>query len=221
MPSWPQYGRPTPRGVALSNLAKKMPNNTLPSPGALQLKFVGLGIGTQNYTCLTGNATAEPGTTGALAKLYDLGTVLNNDRMAEWKIGSISALALSMKTQSPNKLNQYLQSQGYQQVLGDHFFTLTTPTFSLNKVKANPFPLAFVAKKAEMDAPKGSCPGTKNEGAIKWLQLADDKNLSQGGVNTVYRLETAGGNKPAKCQGQPKTFEVPYAAQYWVYGPAA
>lgn len=68
MPSWPQYGRPTPRGVTLDNLAKKMPNNTLPSPGALQLKFVGLGIGTQNYTCLTGNATAEPGTTGALGK---------------------------------------------------------------------------------------------------------------------------------------------------------
>jgi hypothetical protein len=154
------------------------------------------------------------------AKLYDLGTVLNNDPMAQWKIGSISALALSMKSQSPNKLTQYLASQGYQQVLGDHFFTLTTPTFSLNKVKAKPFPLAFVTKKAEMDAPKGSCPGTKNEGAIKWLQLADSANLSQGGVNTVYRIETAGGNKPATCQGQKAHFEVPYAAQYWVYGPA-
>jgi hypothetical protein len=45
--------------------------------------------------------------------------------------------------------------------------------------------------------------------------------LSSGGVNTVYRLETAGGNKPATCQGQKKYFEVPYAAQYWVYGPKA
>jgi hypothetical protein len=154
------------------------------------------------------------------AKLYDLGTALNNDPMAQWKIGSISALALSMKSQSPNKLTQYLASQRYQQVLGDHFFTATTPTFSLNKVKAKPFPLAFVTKKAEMDAPKGSCPGIKNEGAIKWLQLSDSANLSQGGVNTVYRIETAGGNKPATCQGQKAHFEVPYAAQYWVYGPA-
>ena len=128
-----------------------------------------------------------------------------------------------MKSQSPAMLNMYLQSQGYQQILGDHFFsplTVNTPTFSLNKVKANPFPLAFVTKKDEMIAPKSACPGVKGEGAIKWLRLVDEANLSKGGINTVYRLETAGGSAPATCEGQRKTFEVLYAAQYWVYGPA-
>lgn len=69
MPSWPQYGRPTPRGATLSNLAKQMPKSTLPAPDNLVLKFVGLGLGTQNYTCPGNNATAEPGTTGAVGKL--------------------------------------------------------------------------------------------------------------------------------------------------------
>lgn len=157
--------------------------------------------------------------TGAVAKLYDLGTRLNGDPLAQWKIGSISGLALQFHA-FPKLLDGYLQLQGYQRVLGDHFFTQTTPTFSLNKIPTTPFPIAFVAKKGEADAPKSACPGTKNEGAIKWLYLLDNGS-SQGGINTVYRLETAGGNKPKTCEGMAgKTnFEVPYAAQYWVYGP--
>lgn len=138
--------------------------------------------------------------------------------MANWKISSLSGLALSLESQ-PKMLDGYLQSQGYQRILGDHFFTQTTPTFSLNKVQANPFPIAFVTKAGFMDAPKSSCPGTKNEGAIQWLYLVDNDGRSQGGINTVYRLETAGGNKPAACQGYKDHFEVPYAAQYWVFGP--
>lgn len=143
--------------------------------------------------------------------------------MSQYKISTISGLALQFNGNT-RALDQYLRSQGYQQVLGEHYFTQTTPTFSLYKVQhdaGSPFPLAMVAKKGEMDAPKTSCPGTKAEGAIKWLYLADEgKGLSVGGIDTVYRLETAGGNKPSVCEGQKQTFEVPYAAQYWVYGPA-
>jgi hypothetical protein len=49
-------------------LAKLVPQNTLPPPGDLQLKYVLLGLGTQNYTCTTDNVTAIPGTTGALGE---------------------------------------------------------------------------------------------------------------------------------------------------------
>jgi hypothetical protein len=55
---------------AIPNLAKlqaMMPKSTLPSPDGLQLKFVGLGIGTQNYTC-GDDPNKEPGTTGATGK---------------------------------------------------------------------------------------------------------------------------------------------------------
>ena len=217
--AWPQY----PRATNLDGLSAKMPQNTLPQPTNLKLRYVLLGIGTQNYTCLSGNDTAAPDTTGAVAKLYDLGTQLNKDPWAQFKIPTISGLALSL-SKSPwggdRFLDEYLKQQGYSQWLGNHFFSpAKIPTFSLTQVKANPFPQAMVLKKAEMDAPKWACPGTTGEGAIKWLQLLDDQKLSQGGVNTVYRMETAGGKSPAVCKGQKKTFEVPYAAQYWVYGP--
>jgi hypothetical protein len=216
--AWPQY----PRATTLDNLASKMPQSSLPPPTNLKLKYVLLGLGTQNYTCLTANETAEPDTTGAVAKLYDIGTELNKDAWAQYKIPTISGLALSLFT-SPyggkQMVDSYLKQQKYAQWLGDHYFTAKVPTFSLTQVKSNPFPRAMVLKKADMDAPKTACPGSKGEGAIKWLQLVDDQNMSQGGVNTVYRIETAGGNKPKVCKGQPKTFEVPYAAQYWIFGP--
>jgi hypothetical protein len=216
--AWPQY----PRATNLDALSAKMPQNTLPPPTNLKLKYVLLGIGTQNYTCLTTNETAPPETTGAVAKLYDLGTQLSKDPWAQFKIPTISGLALSL-SKSPwggNKfLDEYLKQQGYNQLLGNHFFTVKVPTFSLTQVRENPYPRAMVLKKAEMDAPKWACPGTQGEGAVKWLQLVDDQKLSQGGVNTVYRIETAGGKSPAVCKGQKKTFETPYAAQYWVYGP--
>lgn len=141
--------------------------------------------------------------------------------MSQWKISTISGLALSLSTFGTRQLDMYLNAQGYNQWLGNHFFTLLVPTFSLYKVKSTPFPLAMVTKKADMDAPKTSCPGTQGEGAVKWLKLVDETGVSLGGVNTVYRLETAGGNKPALCKGMKQTFEVPYAAQYWIYGPKA
>ncbi|KAF1964788.1 hypothetical protein BU23DRAFT_594003 [Bimuria novae-zelandiae CBS 107.79] len=212
---------PQPNG--LSNLAKKMPANTLPAPTGLELKYVVLGVGTQNYTCLTEDQNAPTGTTGATAKLYDIGTRLNADTLAQWKIPAISGLALSLSAFGTWQLDMYLKAEGYSQWLGNHYFTEKIPTFSLYKTKTTPHPLAMV-KKVEngvMDAPKTSCPGTTGEGAVKWLYLPDNDGMSKGGVNTVYRLETAGGSPPATCNGQKKTFEVPYAAQYWVYGPKA
>lgn len=213
-----------PPATNLDSLAARYPKNDLPAPDGLQLKYVLLGVGTQNYTC-NGNETAAPGTTGAVAKLYDIGTRLNRDPLAPWKISSISGLALSLSS-FPNLLDGYLMLEGYNEWMGNHFFTqmdatTSIPTFYLDHVKATPFPIAMVTKKNAVDAPKSACPGTKNEGAIQWLQLVDEKGLSAGGVNTVYRVETAGGNKPAVCKDQKATFEVPYTAQYWVYGPKA
>ncbi|KAF2133686.1 hypothetical protein P153DRAFT_352955 [Dothidotthia symphoricarpi CBS 119687] len=202
----------------LSRLAKLFPQSDLPSPTDGQvLKYVALGLGTQNYTCLTGDENAVPGTTGALATLYDIGTSLNYDPIAKWKIGSISALALSLSVR-PQQLDLNLRSQGFEHMIGHHFFNGSTPTFSLDQL-AQPYPVARVAKVAETDPPKSACPGNQGEGAIKWLLLTDTVGISQGGINTVYRVETAGGNKSATCKGKKATFEVAYAAQYWIFGP--
>jgi hypothetical protein len=60
---WPGKQTYTPTSD-LSKLAKLMPESDLPVPDG-QLKYVVLGIGSQNYTC-TGSPDAAPGTTGAV-----------------------------------------------------------------------------------------------------------------------------------------------------------
>ncbi|KAF1849057.1 uncharacterized protein K460DRAFT_364966 [Cucurbitaria berberidis CBS 394.84] len=205
----------------LSRLAKLFPESSLPAPNE-SLKYVLLGIGTQNYTCPPGDENAVPGTTGAVATLYDIGSKLNDDPMAKWKIGSISPLALALSA-LPKTLTMGLKSQGFDKIAGHHFFgkisDINTPIFALDKLSLQPQPLAQVSKLNETDAPATSCPGNNGLGAIKWLYLKDTKNISQGGINTVYRVETAGGNKPATCKGMKPSWEVKYAAQYWVFGP--
>ena len=154
------------------------------------------------------------------ATLYDLGSALVYDPWAQWKLNTITPLALSMYW-NKDAMTWFLAASNYKQVLGKHFFTPASPssipTFSLYEVKENPFPIAYVAKKDNMTAPEQSFKGLTNEGAVPWLRLVDNGS-SQGGVNTVYRIETAGGASPKTCSGKPAHFEVPYAAQYWIYG---
>jgi hypothetical protein len=60
-----------------------------------------------------------------------------------------------------------------------------------------------------------TCPylGHQTDTNIKWILLKDTQGISQGGINTVYRIETAGGNKPHTCRGQKPDFTVDYVAQ--------
>jgi hypothetical protein len=53
----------------LEELAKLMPTNGLPLPNSLKLKYVVLGVGTQNYTCTSGDENDAPGTSGAIGKV--------------------------------------------------------------------------------------------------------------------------------------------------------
>jgi hypothetical protein len=136
--------------------------------------------------------------------------------MAKWKISSISPLALSLNEWAPRVVDISLRSQGYEHIAGHHFFAdvegNNTPTFAFDKLKT-PYPLTQVAKMNATDAPVNACPGKNGLPAVQWLYLQHQKGISQGGVNTVYRVETAGGNKPATCKGSPKSWEVKYAAQ--------
>jgi hypothetical protein len=51
----------------LDRLASMMPHSSLATPAG-QLKYVVLGLGTQNYTCASGDELAAPGTTGATGR---------------------------------------------------------------------------------------------------------------------------------------------------------
>lgn len=55
-------------------------------------------------------------------------------------------------------------------------------------------------------------------GNVPWLQLqAEVVTGSEGVVQQVYRLNTAGGSPPPTCAGQQAAFEIQYAAEYWLY----
>lgn len=96
-----------------------------------------------------------------------------------------------------------------QHLIGHHFFDLDTPIFALDRLGQVPYPIARVQKVDEADAPAPLVGGA----SIKWLLLKDTKGVSEGGIDTVYRIETAGGNKPATCKGQKPLTTVKYAAQ--------
>jgi hypothetical protein len=68
--------KPHANPSTLNNLV--IPSSTLPPPTGLVLKFVGLGIGTQNYTCATPSSTAVPASDGALGMFLRTQLVLNS-----------------------------------------------------------------------------------------------------------------------------------------------
>lgn len=148
--------------------------------------------------------------------MYDIGSQLSTNLLtAKWRIPAISGLALRLSIH-PKGLETYLRLEGFNRVVGHHFFGVSngtnTPVFALDQLTQSPYPIAQVSRVDGTDAPKSAYPGLQQEGAVPWLHLADT-GFSMGGIDTVYRLETAGGKGPASCQGRPGHFEVKYAAQ--------
>jgi len=177
-------------------------------------------VGTQNYTC-NGAASDGPGSNGAKADLYDMTPLLvGSSSMKQANIQAIPPLALSLNAYAPAMFSNLRLKQ-----VGKHFFAPGgVPTFDLSSAK--PAAKISVKKGASTPAPPPpvSCPGTRGEGAVDWLQLVDAGTTVQttttglaGGA--VYRVETAGGKSPATCSGLSGDVLVPYTAEYWIYGP--
>ena len=197
-------------------LTLKLPSSGLQDPTSISpkvsLKYIALGVGTQNYTCaaMPNSATATPVQVGAKAVLFDVGAFFQKLPIM---VNSLPPLALGLYAMTGQPDMSGITGGG---VLGDHYFNAAgQPVFDLTKVGAK----LTVKKLANVAAPADACPGPKNAGAVDWLQLTDvGGGVSYGGVSYVYRVVTAGGNKPATCTGKTGTFEVPYTTEYWYYG---
>lgn len=180
---------PTPSTTTAQNT---VPLNGLPAPGALSLKYITLGVGTQNYSC---SATgAVPTAIGAVADLYDASLLLASAKSS--LIPSFAAVAYSTHTwfNLPT--------------LGHHFFSAAgVPTFDLES-----HGYLSAKKVASVPAPKGSI-----QPSVDWLFLQDDGRGVSKNLKAVYRVETAGGSAPATCSSA-GVVKVPYAAEYWFYG---
>ena len=202
----------------VSNLALPEGGLGLPQPD-LALKYVLLGVGTQNYSCPDGrkDRDASPTATGAIADLYDLGPLLTAKSFSEATVTSlinrIPGLVLPY-TDKNGKLRGNIGSIGFP-TIGKHFFQSnpTAPVFDLTAVGAR----AVVGLDSKVPPPGDAFPGKKKEGAVDWLFLTDAGG-SFGGVSNVYRVVTAGGKAPETCKSKKGEFTVEYAAEYWFYG---
>lgn len=184
-----------------------------PLPGVsegLSLKHVAIGRGTQNYSCSTGNATAAPVALGAVATLYNSSCIASAypDLLAALPDVALQ-FNLTSNTQSSLTPSNLLIS-------GHHFFSNgTTPDFDMTVSNVG---FAPCAKNNSVPAPSGASVGQNGVGlgAVPWLKLIT-RSGATGGLEEVYRINTAGGAAPATCAGMPTTFEVQYAAEYWFY----
>ena len=193
------------------HLSTVEPTDT-PNPGTKTLPAatgtlaaLALGHGTQNYTCPS-SPSATPSLIGAKAKLLDISPVLP---------------ILLEVFQSPDRVLAFLSRLPCDvedggdwthwvfdrlPVLGHHFFNASgTPVFKLENVLGEL--QASKEKAGDIAAPDGE--------GVDWLKLA---SVSEGGLQEVYRVDTAGGEAECEDVEGGEEVEVPYAALYWFYG---
>ncbi|KAK1589884.1 malate dehydrogenase [Colletotrichum navitas] len=235
-PAKREAGRP---GCGPKPVAPTLPTHgngaELPAPAAdLVLKYIALGHGIQNYTCVVPNATTHTAVaTGALAALYDARPLYPNAGPGSLpSVEAFDALTTNAVWGSPLPLvsdgvTRYgasldpfpapadlaLPNIAPLKQIGVHFFdNKGVPTFKVGQG------ILKAAKLNGIKAPASADPGPEETGAVDWLQLGD-KGGSKG-ITAVYRVATAGG-VAHKCTTDGASDSVPYAAYYWLYGPKA
>jgi hypothetical protein len=171
------------------------------------LKHVAIGRGTQNYSCSTTNATAAPASIGALATLYNASCVASTYPDLLSLLPSV-ALQFNLTSDAQSTL-----TPSNLAISGHHLFTnTTTPFFNLDA--SMQLGVAPCAKNNSINAPTDAPKGQYDQGfgAVPWLKLTT-RSGTTGGLEEIYRVNTAGGNPPATCAGMPATFEVQYASE--------
>lgn len=175
---------------------------------ALKVQFVGLGLGTQNYTC---SAEGKPVSAGAVAKLYDVSCLVS---LPFFKNVTDVAMRLGGARQRGAVTAELSRNLGGNPLtLGDHYFFTNaaggiSPKFDFT---ASQRKSSFVVSKRTNGIP--SPQGATN---IDWLELGK----VEGNIGTqVFRLDTRLG-QPAAATCTPGSAIAPsqYAAVYWFLG---
>lgn len=190
----------------------------LPSPAStLKLKYIGVHLGTQNYTC--NSTTGTYFSPGALAQIFDATEYLTAhpneiDSISQTYLDHYTALPCSESSSDCIESDDRCEDQANARtdhplpVLGEHYFTSSgTPTFDLYNGRGHPF--LYGKKLGDIPAPSSS--------DVDWLYLVSNGSAANHIISTVYRIETAGGVQPDSCTGS-GSITVPYAGQYWYYG---
>ncbi|OBT60901.1 hypothetical protein VE03_10814 [Pseudogymnoascus sp. 23342-1-I1] len=184
-----------------------------PVSAGLNLKFVTLGRGVQNYTCSGDYGT--PVAVGAIAEIFEITALAQWNPVSPLFTGLPAAAAYLTIPGVQQLLNTRMPAGNPATIIGKHYFTSAgVPTFDLY-ARSKKLSSKLVAK---VSAPANANVGPAGTGAVGWLKL-DDAGGSVG-LKEVYRVYTAGGNPPASCSGHTAgaVFTVEYAAMYWFYG---
>lgn len=203
-------------GCDLSKAQLSLPSNqtALTNPTGTPT-FIGVGIGVQNYTCNSTSLTYS--SAGAVVEVFDIsclsGTLLDNIQdyaFDVWNNASSFTTQDVIMTLGQNPL-----------VLGQHYFVAngTDPAtcspiiapvwdFTSDAEKGNPEAFVLAAVEGDIPAPTGI-----ND--VDWLQL---KNLKGELANTVYRVNTKGGQPPASCTPDDLLLSVKFTTKYWLFG---
>ncbi|KZP25026.1 hypothetical protein FIBSPDRAFT_821375 [Athelia psychrophila] len=198
---------------SLANATIALPTNqTVLTATTTAMKFAGLGVGTQNYTCNSTSLTYI--SSGAVAELFDVSCLVSQPSFASLQDTAFTMWTASPAPETPAALITKLGTS--PTVLGQHYFVAnpsgaagTSPKwdFTSNVDAGNTNAFVIGAKTGDLPAPTGASD-------VDWLQL---KNVEGDLATTVYRTDTRGGQPPASCTAGSPAIEVKYVAKYFLF----
>ncbi|PWY71731.1 hypothetical protein BO70DRAFT_298119, partial [Aspergillus heteromorphus CBS 117.55] len=176
-----------------------------PSPG-LKLKYLAIGLGSQNYTCASAGASAKPTSIGAVATLYDASCALSSNQDLLHALPNLVTRVPMEAVELVATLASLLNPSSLGVIMGVHYFRdASTAFFDFRPSGANDW---VAAKKVN----NATAPGGYH---VPWLKL---DSVESNGIKEVFRVHTINGAAPATCQGFDGPFQIGYAAEYWFYG---
>ncbi|KAH8922241.1 hypothetical protein BT69DRAFT_1263715 [Atractiella rhizophila] len=208
-----------PVSKAVLTLPKNQTQLVLPTGQAPV--FIGLGVGTQNYTCTNGAYVSA----GAVATLFDISCLYNTPIFPY-----VQDLAVKLPLPSPgrkhrrappsvpgfstsdvSRVSGIIGSIKSTLVLGTHYFVnypdpsgAIAPQFDFTKSQRKADAFVTAQKKGSVAA--------KDVEDVAFLQL---NGVSGNLAKTVFRVDTALGQPPSSCTTEGELKTVKYAAKYW------
>jgi len=177
--------------------------------------YIGVAIGTQNYTC--GSAGTYTNNV-ALAEVFDVSCLYNTPVWSSIPDTAYAVWKAAPPTLPASAVISLLHNINTPVVLGQHYYTTNPITgtgvspkwdfTSSGATTGNKDAYVVAAKASGLSAPTGS----KD---IDWVLL----NSIQGKLaSQVYRVDTRGGQPPATCTPGSSPIAVKYVALYWLFG---
>ncbi|KAF9066775.1 putative malate dehydrogenase [Rhodocollybia butyracea] len=199
----------------LSSAVIDTTGTTLPAP-KFSPKFLGLGVGTQNYTCTSAGVFTN---VGALAELFDISCLFGEPGFDDIAIIAFDLWSLAPPGLSAPEVISLGEKFDPPVILGEHYFVVNPVTgsglnpkwdFTSHAFAGNPEAFVVGSKIDDVAAPTGASD-------IDWLYLT---NLTGSLANEIYRVDTRGGQAPASCVPGSKEIFVKYTSLYWFTGGA-